>query len=69
MSYLLDTNVLSELRRKAPDPQVVRWFSQRSAGDFDRSEALDVAIGVAQRRARGTEGVEHRRRPTGVVVN
>ena len=32
MSYLLDTNVLSELRRKAPDPQVVRWFSQRSAG-------------------------------------
>ena len=32
MSYLLDTNVLSELRRKAPDPQVVRWFSHRSAG-------------------------------------
>ena len=32
MSYLLDTNVLSELRRKAPDPHVQRWFSQRSAG-------------------------------------
>ena len=32
MSYLLDTNVLSELRRKVPDPNVVRWFSQRPAG-------------------------------------
>ena len=32
MSYLVDTNVLSELRRKVPDPAVVRWFSQRPAG-------------------------------------
>ena len=29
MSYLLDTNVISELRRKTPDPGVVSWFSQR----------------------------------------
>ncbi len=29
MSYLLDTNVLSELRRKSPNPGVVDWFSQR----------------------------------------
>lgn len=29
MSYLLDTNVLSELRRRSPDPGVVDWFSQR----------------------------------------
>ena len=29
MSYLLDTNVLSELKRKFPDPGVVSWFSQR----------------------------------------
>ena len=29
MSYRIDTNVLSELRRKAPDPGVVDWFSQR----------------------------------------
>ena len=32
MSYLLDTNVLSELRRKAPDANVLRWFAQRPAG-------------------------------------
>lgn len=29
MSYLIDTNVLSELRRKTPDTGVVAWFSQR----------------------------------------
>jgi len=32
LSYLLDTNVLSELRRKSPDPFVVEWFSERPAG-------------------------------------
>ncbi len=32
MSYLIDTNVLSELRRKLPDERVVHWFSQRPAG-------------------------------------
>lgn len=29
MSYLIDTNVLSELRRKAPDPRVVAWLQER----------------------------------------
>ena len=32
MSYLIDTPVLSELRRKLPDAAVLRWFSQRPAG-------------------------------------
>jgi len=32
VSYLIDTNVLSELRRKLPSPKVVHWFSQRPAG-------------------------------------
>lgn len=32
MSYLIDTNVLSELRRKAPDARVIDWFSQRPTG-------------------------------------
>ena len=32
MSYLLDTNVLSELRRKLPDARVTHWFAQRPAG-------------------------------------
>ena len=31
MSYLLDTNVLSELRRKASNAGVVEWFATRPA--------------------------------------
>ena len=31
MSYLLDTNVVSEARRKTPDANVARWLSERPA--------------------------------------
>ena len=31
MSYLLDSNALSELRRKSPNAGVVEWFTQRPA--------------------------------------
>jgi predicted nucleic acid-binding protein len=31
VSYLVDTNVLSELRQRAPDRRVVQWFTQRPA--------------------------------------
>lgn len=31
MSYLIDTNVLSELRRKSPDANVITWFVQRQS--------------------------------------
>ncbi len=31
MSYLIDTNVLSELRRRAPNAGVVDWFAHRPA--------------------------------------
>jgi toxin FitB len=34
LSYLVDTNVLSELRRKQPDAQVVQWFAGRPAGNL-----------------------------------
>lgn len=29
MSYLIDTNVLSELRKRTPDVHVVSWFDER----------------------------------------
>lgn len=29
MSYLIDTNVLSELRKRAPEPRVVAWLGAR----------------------------------------
>lgn len=31
MSYLIDTNVLSELRRREPNQGVIEWFVQRPA--------------------------------------
>jgi predicted nucleic acid-binding protein len=31
MTYLIDTNVLSELRRKVPNAGVAEWFSKRPA--------------------------------------
>jgi hypothetical protein len=31
LSYLIDTNVLSELRRREPDAKVVQWFADRPA--------------------------------------
>ncbi|TFZ04400.1 type II toxin-antitoxin system VapC family toxin [Ramlibacter rhizophilus] len=31
MSYLIDTNVLSELRRREPERKVVRWMADRPA--------------------------------------
>jgi predicted nucleic acid-binding protein len=31
MTYLIDTNVLSELRRKVPNVGVTEWFSKRPA--------------------------------------
>lgn len=34
MSYLLDTNVLSELRRKTPDAGVSVWFAQRPSASL-----------------------------------
>jgi toxin FitB len=31
LTYLIDTNVLSELRRREPNPNVVRWITERPA--------------------------------------
>ena len=37
MSYLIDTNVLSELRRPRASPRVVRWFSEQPASTLHLS--------------------------------
>jgi predicted nucleic acid-binding protein len=34
VAYLLDTNVLSELRKKNPDPSVAKWIKNNSRADF-----------------------------------
>ena len=33
MSYLLDTNVLSEAKQKQPEPKVLSWLAQQSPTD------------------------------------
>ena len=51
MSYLLDTNVLSELRRKTPDAGVVEWFSGRPAS------TLYLSVLTLGELRKGIEGV------------
>jgi predicted nucleic acid-binding protein len=51
VSFLLDTNVVSETRRKAPDPKVVVWVSQADPSDLFISAMTlgEIAKGVALR--------------------
>ena len=59
MSYLLDTNVLSELRRKKPNAGVVAWFSKRPASALYLSvltlgeihKGVEVAVDTERRAA------------------
>ncbi len=56
MSYLLDTNVLSELRRKSPDAGVVEWFSGRPA------TTLYLSVLTLGELRKGFEGVSDAKR-------
>ncbi len=51
MSYLLDTNVLSELRRRKPNASVLKWFSNR------RSETLFLSVLTLGEIRKGLESV------------
>ena len=51
MSYLLDTNVISELRRKTPNAGVVEWFSRRPAS------TLFLSVLTLGELRKGVEGV------------
>jgi toxin FitB len=59
VSYLLDTNVVSELRRKLPNPGVVSWFSDRPASTLllsvltlgELRKGIDGASDAARRMA------------------
>jgi len=56
MSYLLDTKVLSELRRKTPDAGVLEWFSGRPAS------TLYLSVLTLGELRKGIEGVADARR-------
>ncbi len=57
MSYLLDTNVLSELRRKTPDAGVVEWFSDRPASTLYLSV---LTLGELRKGIEGVLGAKRR---------
>jgi predicted nucleic acid-binding protein len=55
VSYLLDTNVVSELRKKEPDPHVVRWFEAVESADLYISVLVvgEIRKGIERLRRRG----------------
>lgn len=53
MSYLIDTNVLSELRRKQPDSHVVAWFAERAA------QSLFLSVLTLGEIRKGIERLDH----------
>ncbi len=62
MSYLIDTNVISELRRKQPDAHVVAWF-ERCA-----SQSLYLSVLTLGEIRKGIERLEDPKRRQ-VLVN
>jgi len=55
--YLIDTNVISELRRREPAPRVVQWFEQRPAGQLYLSV---LSLGEIRRGVEKLEAGERR---------
>lgn len=56
MSYLLDTNVLSELRKRSPHAAVAAWLETTKADDLHMSVLVigEVRRGIERLRARDT---------------
>lgn len=51
MSWLLDTNVISELRKPGADPNVVSWVSARDADDLHVSVVTlyEIEVGILRK--------------------
>lgn len=62
MNLLLDTNVLSEVRRPAPDPKVLAWLDT-----IDEDRAFISVVSIAELR-RGIALMEDGRRRTALAV-
>lgn len=54
MTYLLDTHVVSELRKRAPDPLVVTWFASVASSDLFLSVLVvgEIEQGIERLRQR-----------------
>jgi hypothetical protein len=47
--YLCDTNVISEIMRKKPDPTVLRWFSNQSAISISVVTIEELVFGLRRK--------------------
>ncbi len=61
MTYLLDTNVISELRKRHPDPNVVTWFGTVSSAEIFISALTigEIRLGIERLRGKGSAQAEH----------
>ena len=57
MTYLLDTNVISEVRRTSPNPGVAAWFEQAASEDLFLSVLVvgEIRQGIERLRSRDPE--------------
>ena len=58
MSYLLDTNVVSELRKRRPDPRVLAWYDGVSSADLFISVLTVGEIRLGIERLRRKDSVQ-----------
>ena len=61
MTYLLDTNVISELRKRHPDPNVVAWFDTVSSAEIFISVLTigEIRLGIERLRGKDSAQAEH----------
>lgn len=59
MNYLVDTNVLLELRRREPDTHVARWFEARPATTLHLSV---LTLGELRKGIEGVQDAQRRRK-------
>lgn len=54
MTFLLDTNVVSEVRKRSPHPEVARWFASSRAADLFLSVLVvgEIRQGIERLRAK-----------------
>jgi len=60
MTYLLDTNVVSELRKRQPDPHVLAWYGSIASADLFISVLTigEIRLGIERLRRKDTSQAE-----------
>jgi predicted nucleic acid-binding protein len=61
MTYLLDTNIVSELRKRAPDPRVLAWYEKARPAELFLSVLTIGEIRLGIERLRGKDTTQARR--------